>query len=211
MSDIRVISNGGAVDTTFSIDFTNPATLLAGQLNWEWSERGLCEHIEVMMGAVAHYATSHAPVIIELGVRTGVSSAIWLAGIEKAERGRLWSVDIDEPSGSYVHQIIGHPAWTFHRGNDLDLAVLAPEDADILFVDTSHAYEHTLAELRLFTPKLQSEGVVFLHDSNVEDVGAGDEPWSVRRAIDTFIAEHPEWTVEHSADRFGLALMVRRP
>jgi hypothetical protein len=33
----------------------------------------------------------------------------------------------------------------------------------------------------------------------------------VRRAIDTFIAEHPEWTVEHSADRFGLALMVRQP
>jgi len=193
-----------------TITFSNPATLLASTLNWQWAERGLCEHIEVMMGAAVHYGTREGhPVIIELGVRTGVSSAIWLAGIEKAGSGRLWSVDIEQPHGDYVHQIIGHPAWSFHCADDLDLFSLAPEDADILFIDTSHAYEHTLRELQLYAPKLQSDGIIFLHDSNVEVTTEG-ETWSVRKAIDTFMGEQPEWTVEHSADRFGLALMTRR-
>jgi hypothetical protein len=60
----------------------------------------------------------------------------------------------------------------------------------------------------VYAPKLQSEGIIFLHDSNVEVTTVG-EVWSVRRAIDDYIREHPEWTVEHSVDRFGLALMVR--
>lgn len=191
-----------------SVVFTNPATLLASTLLWEWSERGLCEHFETMIGATQHYAREGHPVIIELGVRTGVSSAIWLAGIEKAGSGRLWSIDVERPHGPYVDRIVEHPSWSFHCGDDTDLFSLAPEDADILFIDTSHAYEHTLFELQVYAPKLQSEGIIFLHDSNVEVTTVG-EVWSVRRAIDDYIREHPEWTVEHSVDRFGLALMAR--
>ena len=219
-----------------TITFTNPATMLAGRLNWEWSERGLCEHFETMIGAALHYANPAGlipgkrlggPIIIELGVRTGVSSAIWLAAIEKAGGGLLWSYDIEAPHGDYVHQILGHPNWVFNLGDDLEMANGIPgDDADILFIDTSHTYEHTLAELRLYAPFVQPEGVIFLHDSNVEVTTEG-ETWSVRKAIDTYINEtsipryetvYPFerrkesdrlWTVEDTYDRFGLALMTR--
>jgi cephalosporin hydroxylase len=163
--------------------------------------------METMTAAALHYGT---PTIIELGVRTGVSSALWLAAIERSGGGLLWSVDVEEPHGGYVSAIIGHPNWELHVSDDLAIADQAPE-ADILFIDTSHSYAHTLAELVAYVPKLQPEGIVLLHDSNVEHASAEDEgnPWPVMRAIDTYISEFPEWSVDHTTDRYGLALMVR--
>ena len=185
------------------------ATNLAGALFRDWAERGLCEHIEVMTAAARHYVN---PTIIELGVRTGVSSAIWLAAIEQEGEGLLWSVDVERPHGNYVDLIRDHPNWQFHMADDLEIADQAPE-ADILFIDTSHSYAHTLAELVAYVPHLRPEGVVFLHDSNVDHAAVEDEgnPWPVRRAIDTYISEHPEWSVDHTTDRYGLALMARGP
>jgi len=38
---------------------------------------------------------------------------------------------------------------------------------DVLFIDTSHEYQHTLDELRVFLPLLASDGVIMFHDANV--------------------------------------------
>ena len=38
----------------------------------------------------------------------------------------------------------------------------------MLFIDTSHAYEHTLAELRKFVPLVAPGGTVLLHDTRLE-------------------------------------------
>lgn len=181
---------------------------LAGLLFRQWAERGLCEHAEVMIKAAHHYGE---PTIIELGVRTGVSSSIWLAAIEESTGGLLWSVDVEQPHGDYVAAILGHPNWQLTVADDLLVADAAPPEADIVFIDTSHSYRHTLAELVAYVPHLSPDGIVLLHDSNVEHCSDEDEgePWPVRRAIDSYIAENPEWSVDHTTDRYGLALMAR--
>jgi hypothetical protein len=73
--------------------------------------------------------------VIELGTRTGVSTIAWLYALEG--RGTLDSVDIDPKPD------IGEwPHWTFHQGDDMEM-VGQLEPADIVFIDTSHLYEHT--------------------------------------------------------------------
>ncbi len=58
-------------------------------------------------------------------------------------------------------------------------------DVDILFIDTSHAYAHTLAELQLYAPRVRKGGLVFLHDTEVRvpDSLIGEPEYPVKKAI----------------------------
>lgn len=117
----------------------------------------------------------HARKIIELGTRGGNSASAFLAGLEHSG-GELWSVDIDM---SHVPALFRDlPQW--HRieapSESAEAIGFCPDDADILFIDTSHLYEHTLAELRYYVPKVKPGGVVFLHDTAQETLQKGDLP-----------------------------------
>ena len=129
--------------------------------------------------------------ILELGVRWGTSTAALLAAAEHAG-GHLWSVDIaTTPELEQVRErwlASGH--WTFIQGNDLDIDWAGP-GFDVLFIDTSHAYDHTLLELRKYVPMVKPGGVVFLHDTKLEtpELVGPTLPYPVARALDTFCAE----------------------
>jgi predicted O-methyltransferase YrrM len=133
----------------------------------------------------------HAARVIELGVRGGNSTSALLAALEG--RGELWSVDISPPQvPAYWHEL---KHWHLMVSDDTSwLAVdFCPAGADVLFIDTSHFYDHTLAELRLYVPKVRPGGVVLMHDT-----GPG---WpEVASALDVFCAaagldwyDHPAW------------------
>jgi predicted O-methyltransferase YrrM len=67
--------------------------------------------------------------------------------------------------------------------------------AELLLVDSSHAYGHTLRELDLWTPRLPPGALVLLHDASA--FAAGFDPTGeggVRRAIAEWLPRHPEWT-----------------
>ena len=83
--------------------------------------------------------------IVELGVRGGVSTWALLDGLPAD--GRLWSVDIIDCV--VPPRVSGDGRWTFIVGDDMDPSVQAqlPQRADLVFIDTSHEYEHTVAEL----------------------------------------------------------------
>ena len=184
------------------------AKQLAYRLFFEWSERGLCEHAELLTAGVETYQPA---TVFELGVRTGVSSAIFLAAIDRFG-GQLWSADLDLPHGPYVYSILGHPAWTFISGDtgNLDTVQSFPAECDILFTDTSHEYVQTYIELCNWSPKVKPSGVILIHDVNVKDAEVGDEiGFPVRRAISLFIEKHPEWSVDYTTDRFGLGILER--
>jgi cephalosporin hydroxylase len=77
-----------------------------------------------------------------------------------------------------------------------------------VFIDTSHAYEHTLAELRRFVPLVAGGGTVLLHDTRYEptpwEVGNVPQPhFPVARALDTFCGETGRSWTDHDA-QFGL-------
>lgn len=124
--------------------------------------------------------------VIELGTRTGVSTVAWLYALARTG-GRLTSVDVDpQPEiGSFAH-------WTFVQGDDCDPAVVsALDDADIVFIDTSHLFEHTARELRIYRHLVRPGGVLVLHDTMLErPIGAPARPrFPVRTAVEEFVAE----------------------
>ena len=128
---------------------------------------------------------SRAQTILELGVRSGNSTAAFLAGIEAGD-GHLTSVDILAPQ--VPAEWFEHHRWTFILGSDLDEFVEAgtPDEVDLLFIDTTHTFRQTQAELDLYGGRVRSGGVILLHDVDLEQAPLSDDPedrgYPVRRA-----------------------------
>jgi len=118
--------------------------------------------------------------VVELGVRSGESSKAFLAG-----GAQLWSVDIGA-------QPFSHPNWTFMQGDDRDPAVASrAPNCDVLFIDSSHGYEHTLFELWVYGAKVRNGGLIVLHDTELE-TPAGEEAgpaFPVKKALEEYSQE----------------------
>ena len=107
--------------------------------------------------------------VLELGTRRGNSTLAFLAAAEAAG-GHVWSADVAnvaaDPEGMLPWARC--PLWTFTCGDDMDPAVQArlPAEVDVLFIDTSHEYLHTLAELRAVhaPPRCCRDGAVPRHE-----------------------------------------------
>jgi len=148
--------------------------------------------------------TLNATTVIELGTRGGVSTIAWLHGLELTD-GHLWSVDIDpQPE-------LEHERWTFVQGDDLALSTLAqlPEEADIVFIDTSHMYQHTRAELNVYKWRVRPGGRIVLHDTALQR----PEGWTrrqpefpVRTAVDEFCRDE-QLEVKFWPNCWGLAVI----
>ncbi len=108
------------------------------------------------------------------------------------------SVDIDPQSSAYTKE------WLARAGLDDFVRVVvsdsvAPElpaavrehlgcPPDLVFIDSSHAYRHTLRELDLWYAALSPGGIMVLHDASefataFDDAGEG----GVRRAVDEWL------------------------
>jgi predicted O-methyltransferase YrrM len=143
--------------------------------------------------------------VVELGARSGVSTVAWLHGLEG--RGRLTSVDISEapPIGE-------HPHWKFIQGDDTDPAVKDKvPPCDILFVDTSHHYEHTLWELRNWCDKVRPGGLIVCHDTELQRPSdppcpPTDPDFPVKQAIVEFCAERG-WQWVNVPECWGLGII----
>lgn len=168
---------------------------------FEWSD--IVDHMPRLRAEVERY---DGPQVIELGVRTGNSTCAFLAAVEKVG-GRVWSCDT-EPAKVPPHWF-DSPSWTFVQGDDLKLDADAPPSCDVLFIDTTHAYEQTIAELVAYGPKVRLGGVILLHDTEVEhpELALGDAPFPVRRAIETWCDMHGISTVEWVTGCNGLAVI----
>lgn len=134
----------------------------------------------------------HAQKVIELGVRSGGSTCALLAALEKSG-GELWSADINVPQVPlWWHEL---PFWHLYVGDDTDPAVVqfCPDNVDLLFIDTSHYYDHTVAELNLYVPKVRPGGTVLLHDTGPgwPDVARALNDWCPQAGLAWY--DHPGW------------------
>lgn len=138
--------------------------------------------------------------VIELGTRTGVSTVAFLYALEQTG-GRLTSVDIDEQPN------IGcWPHWTFVQSDDLAPDLFAAlEPADIVFIDTSHHYDQTVAELNLYQWGVKPGGVILLHDTELERPEGAPlwPPYPVKRAATEF-CEQNGYTFTNNPACWGL-------
>ena len=130
---------------------------------------------------------TNAQHVIELGTRTGVSTIAWLHALN-ATGGKLTSVDLDPrpPIGLHDH-------WQFIQGDDMDPAISGGLDpAEIVFIDTSHHYTHTLKELHVYRWLVKPGGFLVCHDTELprpEGMPPSDPVFPVKRAIERFVAE----------------------
>jgi len=115
------------------------------------------------------YALLQEPkIILELGVRGG-ESTIPLYKAAGCFNTFLIGVDIAPDQNVYTHLKNAF----FFQINDLDFPQLfsatygSDKKCDIIFIDTSHEYDHTLQEITQFVPLLSEQGFIAFHDSNV--------------------------------------------
>ena len=126
-----------------------------------WSD--MQEQAHLLRDAARQY---YRPVIAELGTRTGESTSALLAGAS-ASGGHVFSVDIDPVEPSEWWERTG--LWKFLAADDMGVKAsqFIPDKLDVLFIDTSHYYDHTLAELHKYVPRVKPGGIVLCHDTEL--------------------------------------------
>ena len=173
--------------------------------------------------------------IVELGVRSG-ESTVALNMAAQHLKAKHVSVDIDDCS-----DVISDSNWTFIHEDDIDLSKRFRQwlsennlksSIDVLFVDTSHEYNHTLQELNAWFPLLSDRALVIFHDTyspNIVKMPDGSlypkvnrlPQDDVRNAFDEFfsvelpwnlpfITKVGDWYVEHDPASFGLTFLKKR-
>lgn len=117
--------------------------------------------------------------VVELGTRSGVSTAALLAGVER-HGGRVVSVDVDPNSAQVA---AGHPQWSFIQASSTDLTTRgkAGGPIDLLLIDTIHTYGHVAAELEVWSSAMSPGGSICVHDTETFP--------GVRVAIEEFCAK----------------------
>jgi len=137
--------------------------------------------------------------IVELGVFNGESTFVF-ERVARICNARLVSVDVEDCSG-----VCSWPGWTFVKSDDIAFAKQFPEWCrdrhvepliDILFIDTSHQYEHTIQELTHWLPFVSDRGKVFLHDTNFYDTKVAK--MFVRKDGSIGIGGYKDWTEQRS-------------
>lgn len=164
-----------------------------------WSD--IQEQMPLLRDAARSY---WKPTIIELGTRTGESTSAFLAGAA-ATGGHVWSVDMAPSTQEW--KLSG--LWDFRLADDTsdDTAGWLPDECDILFIDTSHRYAHTLVELGMYVPRVKPGGMVLMHDVELtlDQMIAYGEPgatedsdgpeYPVAEALDVYCSQHGlTWT-----------------
>lgn len=170
--------------------------------------------------------------IVELGVRGGESTFV-LERIARLYRAKLVSVDIADCS-----HVSSYPDWVFVKSDDIVFAQKFPSwcreqgiagSVDVLFIDTSHEFEHTLAEITNWFPFLSDRCKVFVHDTNMKKIyyrkdGSMGFGWPKRRgviaALETYFDRKFDerhdfnefvggWLLKHHALCCGLTILER--
>ena len=148
--------------------------------------------------------------VLELGARRGNSTLAFLAAAEAVD-GHVISVDLDKVTDyTEMRPLAGHPRWTFVQGDDTKQEVQEhlPDQVDILFIDSSHEYDHTLHELRAYMPRVAPGGIALFHDTRIFGSWSkeGDTVPPVTRALDDYCAKTGQ-TWENLPGQYGLGVI----
>jgi len=178
--------------------------------------------------------TCRPRLIVELGTRDGESTFVF----ERVARlcgSTLLSVDIDD-----CLQASSCPAWNFVKSDDVAFAGKfeawcksrnIEHEVDLLFIDTSHLYEHTKAEIKAWLPYMSQAGKVIFHDTNMRlfyrradgslDIGWNNHRGVIRALEEYFGCRWDEtrsftdarmgWLIRHWPNCSGLTVLDRLP
>jgi predicted O-methyltransferase YrrM len=169
--------------------------------------------------------------IVELGTRGGESTFV-LERVASLCQAFFVSVDIEDCSGSSAYA-----QWRFVKKDDIQFAAefsawcqkepINPS-IDLLFIDTSHKYEHTVKEINSWFPWLSPRAKVIFHDTNLryyyfrKDGSLDFSGWKAERGViraleDYFQCQFQEtrdftdvrkgWRIRHQRHSNGLTIL----
>ena len=146
--------------------------------------------------------------IVELGVGDGESTYV-LERVANLWGANLVSVDIEDR-----REVSTFKNRDFIKNDDIAFAAeftnwckqrnIEPL-VDILFIDTSHLYEHTVAEIKSWFPFLAKRAKVFFHDTNMSEVfvrkdGSTGKGWDNQRGVIRAIEEYLDVKFDEKKD-----------
>lgn len=172
--------------------------------------------------------------IVEMGVRGGESTFAFERAAKLSDA-TILSIDIDN-----CENVSSYPKWHFVQGDDIAFSNTFPAwcqekglspNIDVLFIDTSHFYEHTVQEIEHWFRYLSDHAIVFFHDTNMQDIyrrrdGSIGRGWQndrgVIRAVEEyfnrsfdetqdFVDVEPGWIIRHYAHNSGMTMLERIP
>lgn len=151
--------------------------------------------------------------IAEVGVADGASS-LYLANklFELGKRFKLYMIDnLDYGKSEQLNTIISNVVKN-GLGESIEIMALDSLNAsckfndnefDLIFIDASHLYEYTKADIRLWYKKVKDLGILSGHDANAEDVSKAVEeviPTTIKR--ETLYHEDGEMQQEFDPEQF---------
>jgi len=150
-----------------------PHPVLADALGrWAHERSDIHDHLGTIFAETVRAAPR---LIVELGTRGGISTLALLAAAEVADVPVL-SVDIEDCAGADI-PLRFRCRWHFRLGDDVAFAGEPfeqfcaakglPPLADVIFIDTSHLYQHTCDEIDRWLPRLAPGGAMIFHDTNL--------------------------------------------
>jgi cephalosporin hydroxylase len=172
--------------------------------------------------------------IVELGVGGG-ATGFALSQVAKLCGSRLVSLDINDRS-----HVNSYEDWIFIQADDIEFAKgfsswckqrQIPSQIDVLLIDTSHLYDHTVQEIAAYFPLLADHAKVFFHDTNLKEIyfrkdGTMDLGWDnnrgVIRAVEDFFHKSfnekqefvdycNSWIIKHYPYSCGFTILERLP
>ncbi len=159
--------------------------------------------------------TEKCDVVIEMGVRSIVSTWAFLAGKPK----KLISIDIVEPKNFLNHDPSGCNLdlvsflakkndidFEFVLGNTLEISI---QECDFLFIDTLHNYEQLTKELELHACKVKK--YIGFHDTeSFKNIGELNNDQGIWKAIEEFFLSNKEWVIcEKFLNNNGLTIIQK--
>ena len=156
---------------------------------------GIHEHLPTLRKICLE---QEAQTIVELGTWYGNSTKAFLE-VCKVLGAKLISIDIDGAVKDVQPESVKNdPNWKFHGMDDMKFDINFP--IDVLFIDSSHTYPHTLQELEKYSPWLTAKGVILMHDVVTCP--------PVAQSIREFLDNHPfEYSYELHTNNHGLGIL----
>lgn len=217
--------------TRYKHTFYNPS--LTHTLNARPQHSDISDHL----GSIFFFALDAKPkLMVELGTRGGESTRVLLA-VASITKSTLLSIDIDDCSQL---DLPFREHWHFVKADDVEfgkagfgewcLSRSIEPKIDVLFLDTSHEYEHTKDEIEIWSTYLSNKGIILFHDTNMKTGtygrmdGSVDFGWNnergVMRAIEQFVGcQYDEdsffcdirrgYLIKHYPNCNGLTLLKR--
>ena len=149
--------------------------------------------------------------IIEAGTKFGGSAYYFARLFDLVGHGQVITIDIEEQPNRPEH-----PRITYLTGSSTDPAIADSVDGlvgggkPLIVLDSSHRFDHVLAELRLWSPRVPIGSYIV-----VEDTHGGGRPVTTRhrrgpwRAVETFLAENDAFEVDESMHKFFMTFNPR--